>query len=55
MDNGQWTMDNAVIRVYNMQGFLLKTTFGTEVDLSGYPTGVYMLQINEDTIKVIKN
>jgi len=55
MDNGQWTMNNAVIRVYNMQGVLLKTTLGTEVDLSGYPTGVYILQINGESVRVIKN
>ena len=45
----------ADIRVYNMQGILLKTTFGSQADLSEYPAGIYLLQINNcEWRKVLK-
>ena len=42
------------IKVYNMRGALLQETFGNQVDLSVYPQGVYLLQINEGWSKVVK-
>ena len=58
ISNEQLTMNNEqfTIRVYNMQGGLLKTVLGTQVDLSAYPAGMYILQINNDEWKkIIKN
>jgi len=43
------------ITVYNMQGIKLKTIFGSQIDLSGYPSGVYLLMINNERKKVVKN
>ena len=44
----------AEIKVYSLQGALLQETFGTQVNLSAYPQGVYQLQINGETVKVVK-
>ena len=46
--------EQAEIKVYSLQGALLQKTFGTQVDLSSYPRGVYQLQVNREIIKVIK-
>jgi hypothetical protein len=42
------------IKVYNLQGRLLLQTQGNEVDLSDYANGMYILQIDGQTIKVEK-
>ncbi|MCL2327493.1 MAG: leucine-rich repeat protein [Bacteroidetes bacterium] len=42
------------IKVYSLQGALLYETFGTQVDLSAYPKGVYQLYINGEVVKVVK-
>ena len=43
------------IRVYSIRGALLHEAFGKEVDLSGYPQGVYFLKVdNKVTAKVVK-
>jgi len=42
------------IKVYNQQGELLQETFGNQVDLSDYPKGVYLLQVNGRLRKVVK-
>jgi hypothetical protein len=42
------------IKVYNQQGELLLETFGNQVDLSTYPQGMYLLQINGRWSKVVK-
>jgi len=42
------------IKVYNQQGQLLQETFGNQVDLSTYPQGVYLLQVNGRLRKVVK-
>jgi len=42
------------IKVYNQQGELLQETFGNQIDLSAYPKGVYLLQVNSKWRKVIK-
>jgi hypothetical protein len=44
----------SVIKVYNQKGALLQETFGNQVDLSDYPQGVYMLQVNGNWTKVVK-
>ena len=46
---------HADIKVYNMQGALLGKFFGSQVDLSAYPAGIYLLQINNKWRRVIKN
>ena len=43
------------IKVLNLQGELLLETFGNQVDLSDYPQGVYLLQVNGRRSKVVKN
>jgi len=43
------------IKVYDVQGVFLMETFGNQVDLSAYPQGVYLLQVNGGRwIKVVK-
>jgi hypothetical protein len=42
------------IKVYSLQGTLLYETFGTQVDLSAYPQGVYQLHINGEVVKIVK-
>jgi len=43
------------IKVYDAQGVLLLETFGNQVDLSAYPQGVYLLQVNGGRwIKMVK-
>ena len=50
------TEDNAAINaaLYNLQGQLLLQTNETEIDFSAYPTGVYILNVNGEQIKVVK-
>jgi hypothetical protein len=43
-----------VIAVYDLSGKLLLRTKGAQVDLSGYPSAVYILQVAGKTIKVAK-
>jgi hypothetical protein len=44
------------IKLYNLQGILLKETFGKEIDLSAYPQGMYLLQTGDGRlVKVVKN
>lgn len=47
--------DVADIILYNLSGKQLLKTRGNEVDLSGYVEGVYLLQINGITKKVVKS
>jgi exo-beta-1,3-glucanase (GH17 family) len=42
------------IKVYNIQGVILQELFGDQVDLSDYPQGLYILQVNEESIRVQK-
>jgi len=48
-----WETD-ANIKLYNTQGIVLQKLFGRQVDLSDYPQGIYLLQINDTWIKVRK-
>ena len=43
------------IKVYNMQGMFLQEIFGKEIDLSVYPQGMYLLQINGMIKKISRN
>ena len=47
---------NAVnsVKVYSQQGVLLQEKTGDSVDLSGYASGVYLLQVGSEWVKVIK-
>jgi len=42
------------IKVYNQQGQFLQETFGNQIDLSDYPKGIYLLQVNGRLRKVVK-
>ena len=53
-DGMVYTEKDSDIKVYSSQGALLQSTFGSQVDLSVYPKGLYLLQINGEMIKVIK-
>ena len=44
----------ADIKVYSLQGALLQETFGEQVNLSAYTQGVYILQVNDEKVKVVK-
>jgi hypothetical protein len=47
--------DIADIILYNLSGKQLLKTRGNEVDLSGYVNGVYLLQVNGKTEKIVKS
>lgn len=49
------TENNMNLKLYNVQGLLIKETFDKQIDLSDYPQGLYFLQINNNTVKIIKN
>lgn len=42
------------LRVYDMQGHLLKITHGTQVSVSELTTGTYLLQIGTQVVRFIK-
>jgi len=42
------------LKVYDLQGVLLKTTFDNKIDLSAYIRGLYLLRTKEELIKIIK-
>ncbi|MDR1023428.1 MAG: T9SS type A sorting domain-containing protein [Prevotellaceae bacterium] len=37
-----------------MQGVLLERTFGSRLDLSGYPSGVYVLRAGSKAARIVK-
>ncbi|MDR0873479.1 MAG: T9SS type A sorting domain-containing protein [Prevotellaceae bacterium] len=41
-------------KLYNVQGILLKETYGSQIDLSAYGKGIYLIQINGQWHKVVK-
>jgi hypothetical protein len=43
------------VKLYSSDGKLLQQIRGTEIDLSGYASGVYMLSANGQMIRIIKN
>jgi DNA-binding beta-propeller fold protein YncE len=46
--------NGAEVQVYNSNGVLLQSTRESQVDLSNYPAGVYLLRIDDKTLKVVK-
>ncbi|GHT47913.1 hypothetical protein AGMMS49965_26130 [Bacteroidia bacterium] len=46
--------DGAEIKVYNLSGALLHRTRESRVDLSGEPSGVYLLRVGGEAFKVVK-
>jgi hypothetical protein len=44
----------SAIKLYNLQGELLHETFGNQIDLSKYPQGVYLFQVNGKWSKMVK-
>ena len=42
------------ITIYNAQGLLLQETAGKQIDLSAYPAGIYLLKVNDEMYKLIK-
>ena len=53
---GEVTIENdgAEVFLYSLSGELLKRTYSSRIDLSGYPSGVYLLQTGSKTAKVVK-
>jgi len=49
-----YTSTTGKIKVYNLQGVLLQETFGSQIDLSTYPQGLYLFQVNDAWGKVVK-
>jgi uncharacterized repeat protein (TIGR02543 family) len=46
--------DGAEVRLYSLQGTLLKRTSGNNLNLSGYPSGVYVLKAGSKTARIVK-
>jgi len=44
----------ASLQLRTLQGILLIETTGNKLDLSAYPQGVYLLQVNGEMVKVVK-
>ncbi|GHT49202.1 hypothetical protein AGMMS49982_02140 [Bacteroidia bacterium] len=42
------------VKVYNLSGELLQRTNDSRIDLSAYPSGIYLLQVDKQTMKVVK-
>ena len=41
------------VRVLDMQGNLLQQMQSNEIDLSGYNSGIYLVEVNGETVKVL--
>ena len=48
------TENDVRLKLYNLQGSLLLETTGKQIDMSAYSQGIYILQVNGKTIKVVK-
>ena len=48
------TADAAALKLYDMLSNLLIETKGKQVDMSGFATGIYLLQVDGETFKVVK-
>jgi len=42
------------ITIYNAQGLLLQETVGKQINFSAYPAGIYLLKVNDEMYKLIK-
>jgi hypothetical protein len=43
------------VRLYSIKGKLLHQIRATEIDLSGYPSGVYFLSVDREIVKIVRN
>ncbi|GHU94006.1 hypothetical protein FACS1894156_1660 [Bacteroidia bacterium] len=46
--------DSKQVNVYSLNGELLLRTTGSDVNLSGYPTGIYIIKVGNKVAKVVK-
>lgn len=46
---------NQELNLYSLEGKLLQSLQTMEIDMSNYPVGIYFIQINGKTMKIIKN
>ena len=46
--------DDATLRVYSIDGELLATAQGTQIDVNHLPNGTYLLQIGTQVMRFIK-
>ncbi|GAP72021.1 Ig-like domain-containing protein [Candidatus Symbiothrix dinenymphae] len=46
--------NGAEVKVYNLSGECLQSTTESRIDLSAYPSGIYLLKIGGQTLKVVK-
>ncbi|MCL2131518.1 MAG: cadherin-like beta sandwich domain-containing protein [Lentimicrobiaceae bacterium] len=49
-----YLQEESNVKVYSVQGQLLREVFGKEVDLSSYPQGLYFLKVDGKVFKVVK-
>jgi len=49
-----YTETESNIKVYDQQGVLLWKKMGNSIDLSAYPQGIYILQVNGEWSKIVK-
>jgi len=42
------------VKIYSIQGALLVNTKGNRIDISALPNGVYIANVNGQTLKVVK-
>jgi hypothetical protein len=47
-------LNDPEIKLYTIEGQLLKQIRGTVIDMSTYPTGVYFIRVNGNAMKVVK-
>lgn len=47
-------LDGGVVRLYDIEGVLLFKTKDTQINVSAYPTGTYLLQIGTQVVRFIK-
>ena len=47
--------EDAVKRIYGLDGNLLMTTQENQINVSGLPNGSYLIQVNTQIVKFIKN
>jgi uncharacterized repeat protein (TIGR02543 family) len=54
--SGEVTVENdgAEVRLYSLSGALLKLTRSSRIDLSSYPSGIYLLKVGNKTARVVK-
>lgn len=55
-NNGSIEVENATapIEIYTLQGFRLLTTTASHIDISTWPTGIYLLKCGNEAVKVVR-